>query len=556
MAAQAEPIDLPGLVILMYRADWTRLCLSAGVRHRQDDNLRRQMHGDKAQAAPTEELAPGGRYRIEVTDEEGTGLTVCDGQSQWALSEGVAERTDADGPPFPGVSLLAPSGLLAQVDLEVAGTSVVGGRAAHRVVVTPRPVASRVSPSSFDRAFALVDAELGILLSYEEVLGGQQLTLTELTDVRLDPPAAAEPGQFRPPAGMPVRDKAPIWDRDYVIPGVAGQVARLVAGPAAAAVGFAARHAPMGTASDPAQTDEVIPAPRRVPAQATPEPVSDDLVKLLYGARSRPLTFTAEIHTWMDEAVQVRLLAAARATMPAAINGILGPDQLWDALADRARGTTHRITRLMVAPLGRYRIDHLAGGRPDRPTTIACDGERLWKVYPNRVATGPAKPPGLVFARLADQSALLSGWELSAAGEVEVDGRRGFLLVVKNQKNVGGRHQDFAVDQSSGWLSDHVEVVIDAELGIALRETTYYHDDVVTLIEARNVRGQVEPGAFRVEIAPGTRTVRVGPLSEIDLRRPLKVAKIAGGLGATGVVAGAVALTGWLQKRPGQPPGD
>jgi hypothetical protein len=33
MATSSAPIDLPALVALLYRADWTRLCLSARGAH-------------------------------------------------------------------------------------------------------------------------------------------------------------------------------------------------------------------------------------------------------------------------------------------------------------------------------------------------------------------------------------------------------------------------------------------------------------------------------------------------------------------------------------------
>ncbi|MDX6392914.1 MAG: hypothetical protein QOJ73_3977 [Streptosporangiaceae bacterium] len=609
MAAQPEQIGLPGLVVLLYRADWTRLCLSATVHARHDGELRARMYqvqakkehdqamrerppghwsrhldgwpfadGGPDQELPDDEspddesiidetrgevlLAPGGRYRVGVTDGPGPGLTVCDGESQWDISEGVATRRNAGGAPYLLADLTAPSQLLADFALELAGTSAVGGRTAHRIVATPRPAGSAMDMTRRhlpDQVFALVDTELGILLSYEEVFDGQQLTITELTDLLLDPPAAAEPGQFRPPAGMPVEESEPpgeeACDRDYVIPGVAGQVARLVAGPAAAAIGFAARHVPVRSPASVTWADDEpgIPGPGRPTDQAQLMPVTDDLVTLLYRSGLPPQAFTAVAHEWVDGAVLMRMGGALRAKLPPFIDGILGPDQLWDALGERfPPDTVHRISRLTVATPGRYRIDHLAGARPDEPVTIACDGERLWKVYPNRVATGAARPLRPDFARLADQSYLLSGWEL-AAGEAEVDGRRGFLVVAGDVNEMRGPRR-------GGWLlgslTGRIEVVVDAELGIALRETTYFEGQPIGCLELRNVSSQVDPGGFRIDAPAGTRTVAAGPLSDVDLPGPLKAAKVAAQFGAAGVVAGAVALTGWLQKRPAgqQPP--
>jgi len=44
MVTPAEPIGLPALVVLLYRADWTRLCLSATVHARYDGQLRARMY--------------------------------------------------------------------------------------------------------------------------------------------------------------------------------------------------------------------------------------------------------------------------------------------------------------------------------------------------------------------------------------------------------------------------------------------------------------------------------------------------------------------------------
>lgn len=180
---------------------------------------------------------------------------------------------------------------------------------------------------------------------------------------------------------------------------------------------------------------------------------------------------------------------------------------------------------------------------------MACDGERLWKVYPNRVAAGPAEVLPREFASIVDRVDLLSGWELSAAGEVEVAGRRGYLVVVGGEAPREGRLTGMP---ALHWPNGHVEIVIDAELGIALREATYDGDDVASLTELQNVSAQVDPGAFQVEVAPGTRTVGAGPLSDLDLPGPVKAAKAAVGLGVAGAAVGLAALSGWLQKRPAE----
>jgi hypothetical protein len=291
-----------------------------------------------------------------------------------------------------------------------------------------------------------------------------------------------------------------------------------------------------------------IPVAPRATDQAQLTPLTDDLVNLLYRTGLPPSAFTATAHEWTDGAGLKRMGAALRASLPPAIDGIFGPDQLWSAFGEQFPERIYQISRLTVAMPGRHRIDRLAGAQPHEPVTIACDGERLWKVYPNRVATGLAQPLYLDFARLANQSCLLSGCELTAAGEVEVDGRRGFLVVADGVDGVDG---PWPADLFP--MTDHIEVVMDAQLGIALRETCYFQGEPFHCIELRDVSGQVDHGAFRIDIPAGTRTVGAGLLSDLDMPTPVKVARLAAGLG----VAGVVALTGWLQKRPAerdQPP--
>lgn len=587
MAAQPEPMGLPGLVALVYRADWTRLGLSATVYARHDLALRNRMSNVQATGEPLPGLfgrwmrsaepepdsepdagenrgrvllAPGGRYRREPAvpdadrgagDDDRPQLIVCDGESQWKVSSDAATRVDAHGPPYPLADLLIPSRLLTEFDLELAGTATVGGRAAYRVMLTPRAALSGggvIRNRHPDRASALVDAELGILLSYEETFDGQQLKIAELTDVLLDPPAAADPGQFLPPPGIPVQDNKAFGDANYAIPGVLGQMARLAAGPAATVIGFVARHPWPGSARPAAQADDEpgMPGAGRATDPAQLMPLTDDLVNLLYRTGLPPAAFSAVAHEWTDGAVVMRMGAAVRGMLPPVIDGIFGPDQLWSAFGDLVPERVHQVSRLTVAMPRRYRIDRLAGAQPHEPTTIACDGERLWKVYPNRIATGPAQPPVADPARLADQSCLLSGFELAAAGEVEVDGRRGFLVVADRMAGQLGHGRGALFPDS---LTNLVEVVVDAELGIVLRETAYFEGEPARCIELRGVNAEVDPRAFQMEIPAGTRTVGAGLLSDMDLPTPVKAAKLAAGLGVVGVVA----LTGWLQKRPAGP---
>ncbi len=77
MVPPSTPLDLPALVALMYRADWTTLSLSATVTSFRDRGPRLALHPRPSHPEPdpdpeplvTEEsyqilLAPGGKYRV------------------------------------------------------------------------------------------------------------------------------------------------------------------------------------------------------------------------------------------------------------------------------------------------------------------------------------------------------------------------------------------------------------------------------------------------------------------------------------------------------------
>jgi hypothetical protein len=90
----------------------------------------------------------------------------------------------------------------------VLGPVTACGRDAIAVAATPRRDVLRSVPGhrshdriSHDRIEVAVDAELGILLRRIETSGGVLVTLTELTDVTLNPPEAADPARFAPRPG-------------------------------------------------------------------------------------------------------------------------------------------------------------------------------------------------------------------------------------------------------------------------------------------------------------------------------------------------------------------
>jgi hypothetical protein len=565
------------LVAQLYRADWTRLSLAArGTLRRSKDGYRRLHSRAMAERArnfgpgvrfprlpddpdagrewPITELrfviAPGGRYRLG--DDDGRPAMVCDGQALWAIQGGVARRLPLEvrRPPVPG--LLAPQWLIACYDLTVTGSAEVAGRRVHQVTGTPRPLTTRRASGNYhllDRIDVLVDAELSMLIRSEQIFEGETLELAELHDLVVDPSQAADPRLFRPPPGMPVEDDPGFGT--FVPEGPGWKAATTLAGAAASAMGFAVRHAPGRPPRGQAGDAEPDMPPDAYDFAAEPGyPLGDELVNLLHRTGKPAQNFAADVHQWLQGETAASALQASRPDLPQPVDGILGPDQPWDALAARGReaGTVHRTGRLLVAMPGRYRVDHLTGHWRPPCQAVACDGEHTRKVYDGRVATGPATPLRRDLAALADPAWLLDGWTLSVTGEVTVGGRRGYRIV--------GRAPVPPLSPA-GRPFLAVEAVADAELGILLRQTRYLGDRPATRAELRNLTAPTRPGDFRPDTS-GLRELTDGGglFGDRDLPDPVKVAASAAVFAAGSTLAGAAALTGWLQKRRAERSGD
>ncbi len=556
--------DLPELVALLYHADWTQLSLSARVTERRDKAVHRRLRRLAAEEQAEEHgpvprfmlpfddhlydgpdwpetelhimVAPGGRYRVS-RDDRGP-ATVCDGESEWAIRDGVAHRTpDAiRRPPFRG--LLLPRWLLACYDLRITSITEIAGRSVHQVTATPRAMTTRRGPGDYhllDRVQVLVDAELGVLVRSEEVFRGQTLKLAELHDLVVGPPQAADPGMFQPPPGMPREEYE----------GLGGTFRP--EGPGWRAVRHAPHRPPRRAAGD---TEARMPQDAYDFSGTPPDgdPLGDELVNLLHRTGLPAQDFAADLHEWTDPETAIGAFQAFRSAMPQPVDGILGPDQMWDAFGDRVReaGSVHRTGRLLVSMPGRYRIDHLAGDWRPKCKTVACDGEHTRKLYDDRVATGPARPLRKDLASLADPAWLLNGWALSMAGEVTVGGRRGHRIMAQ----APGLPWPWAASQPFT-----LEVIVDVELGIVLRQTQYLGDRPAFRSELRNLTIPTRPGDFPLDTRPGLREVADtgGPLADTDLPGPVKAAGTAIIFAAGGAMVGAAALTGWLQKRRARP---
>jgi hypothetical protein len=386
-------------------------------------------------------VAPGGRYRVQADGDrdEFDFRHLRPGD----LPDGLLppEAADADSGDW-GVQtwltrryqeMLRPVSLLSGFVLAPGETVSFAGRDACHVVATPSQSAAAIAPGRLplDRIEALVDTETGILLRREEIFDGQALRFTEFTSVRFGPLDATDAALFttNPEPGTASSD-AGTGDLFQGFDGAGWQAAKTAVDAAGAVLGTAIRLTPGGPgASGPADPDDpeaAIPADGPFPAEwATAEdrpsrPVSDRLLQAL--ARGGRVPFTGEFHHWTDLSAMTGEFTSA-----AARHGWTGVSTATRAFSDRA-GTTHKSSRVRFGAGGRYRIDMLRDTGKGNPTATACDGERRWRLYPNRVTVGPAGPDAdYVLAALADASWLLR-YELSGETELTYAGRPAFAV--------------------------------------------------------------------------------------------------------------------------------
>lgn len=523
---------LQDVVGLLYRADWTRLSLSADVRIEKDGDLalrraratappgfrmgpvmrlRTNPDGSPAgeEEVPAEELrgyyysgraallvAPGGHYRLEHQDGHVEGRDGARGWMWWPGSASPPSLHAHAGHEPPLAGLFAPSDLLTGFTLEVRGPVTACGRDAVAVTATPRPGGRpwHSFHDLYDRVEVVVDAGPGILLRREETAEGQRLTLTELTAVTMSPPEAADSARFAPPAGSHL-DQGVGESFRQAFGGPHWEAAKTAAGLAAGGLGALIRFAPHLPGHDTADQNDLeaaMPSPEPGPDDpAAGPPASDDLLYLLYRGCEAPV-LDATLHQWHDLAAM-----AARVPETARAAGHGGVGYLLDAVT-RGKTVAHAVARLRVSGLDRYRVDYRSRRGRSNPETIACDGERRWRVYQAQTMVGPAAPPPHDVANLVDPSWLL-GCRLSGGAEVTYRGRRGYQLGVTRSR--GGL-------PPGPLMFFPADVIVDAETGCLLRLISYAGDRPASWWELREIAAvPPEPGDFRVHVPPGVRTV-------------------------------------------------
>jgi outer membrane lipoprotein-sorting protein len=527
---------LPEVIGLLYRADWTRLSLSAEVRSETDRNLLPPLSPDepsrwyRPRPAQTQEeewsrwhrawpaqqqnsryswrgtllIGPGGRWRLAGSvpgrDAGGGAAEGYDGERGWSWRSSATDgppplpvKVDGAYPPVP--ELLCPSRLLGGYTLEELGPVTVAGRDAIAVAATPRRDVLSSGPGhrSHDRVEVAVDAELGILLRRIETSGGEFVTLTELTDVTMNPAEAADPARFAPPLGSHRGETlGEKLGRTFSDPGWAATDR------AAGGLGALIRHVPHRPGHGAAgEQPEAMPSPDPAPlepADASPPP--DEVLDLLYRS-GEPHDLGATVRQWHDPAAMAAwMLERYRA---AGSGG--GVASLLGAMA-RGANVARTDARLRVSGPDRYRLDY-SSARPGRNllTTIACDGEHRWQVSADLIRVGPAAPLGNHPMFLADACWLLRA-RLSGGTELTYRGRPARQLRVTRVPGGG------ELSLSSPLMFYPADAIVDAETGCLLRLISYYGDTLASWWELDDISTEpADPDEFRVDVPPGTRVV-------------------------------------------------
>lgn len=456
--------DESDLVALLHRADWTQLSLSADV-------------SDGSSVL----IAPGQRYWYQ----DGDHMTGSDGGRPWELDADEDQDQNSrrvhwvSGPQVPLPRLLCPAWLLECSRLEMRGRTRFGGREVLEVAMTRRPSLAS-TPSEQGAAEVLVDAETGILL---RVTGLDPADPEATGLVRADFAPVIEASRFRPPPGSRIAEG---WG-EAVPP-----VLRAAGGLAAGALGAWIRYSPFRRtppASGGADLAGLAAADGPPPGQAATGPVSDDLLSLLHAGG--PAAAAATLQEWTS-------ISALAASVPASARqaGLGGVGLLMDAIAGQP-GAAPTLSAVRFAGPLVYQIDRVSPppeyrGAVRTPTTIACDGQRSWQVYPDKVVTGPAEPPPRPgplgpLGQLADPSWLL---RCALSGGEVVTGANGPAYRVTVRRRPGG--------DSPSMLFPAAIVIIDAGTGLITRLTWYIGDQPVQRCELSAVTTTV--GEFRPHI--------------------------------------------------------
>jgi outer membrane lipoprotein-sorting protein len=266
---------------------------------------------------------------------------------------------------------------------------------------------------------------------------------------------------------------------------------------------------------------------------AGPE-LTDAQVDLLFRTASQPPELTATIREWIDERAIQEHLDALVASSPVGRRFV---SFLWEAAKDSTPASRELSASLALAMPERYRIDY-SSDTEGRPVCIACDGERLWRVYSDRIGVRSAEPPSAGLADTIDPRWLLNEDQLTVTGEGTVSGRSALTVTLLPDLRFHIR----SPFSGRPIPADKIDLAIDADLSVLLRQVWYCGDQPVMRAELTDITLGSDSSVFRIDPPPGTRIVTGGLLAETGMSPAGIAASVAKGVSKLAVDLGWAAI--------------
>jgi outer membrane lipoprotein-sorting protein len=227
------------------------------------------------------------------------------------------------------------------------------------------------------------------------------------------------------------------------------------------------------------------------------------VIGLLHQADWTRLSLSADVHSETDQDLWMSRVGATRphwvpegskSKWRLRENPEYSPLTWEGATGEELAGYHSWDTRLLIAPGGRYRQEYR-----DEPSgrAIGSDGERSWVWRPQDPAP-PGSPIDIAhnpsLRQLFCPSELLTGYTLEVRGPVTACGRDSISVQATPRADIGPGLRSS--------LSDQLEVIVDAELGILLRHEAMFEGQRLSLTELTAVVVDAPDAADPSRFAP------------------------------------------------------